>query len=145
MGRQRENAHSTSAASVWVAWKNSIIESRGASPKGMRYQANGQIAYLNGHKVGSILIAQGFTSSLFFPPRNNSASGVDPDITLQGAYSQIPRIVNATGMPVTSLESILQQNSQRTLWIFGTQYVNVLKVNLILMETYPSIYQAYRT
>ena len=58
------------------------------------YQANGELAQLNGQNVGSALIAQSFTSPMFFQTRNEtaspSASGVDPDITLQDAYSQIP-------------------------------------------------------
>ena len=45
------------------------------------YQANGEIVQLNGKDVGSNLIAQNFTLPIFFHPRNDSASGVDPDIT----------------------------------------------------------------
>ena len=64
-------------------------------------QANGEIVQLNGKPIGSELIAQTFTSSVFFHPRNDSASGVDPDITVQDAYSQIPAISNATGISPT--------------------------------------------
>ncbi len=67
-------------------------------------QANGDLVQLNGQTVGSNLIAQNFTLPIFFHTRNEtaspSASGVDPDITLQDAYSQIPQISNATGIPV---------------------------------------------
>ena len=53
------------------------------------YQANGELAKLNGQTVGSNLIAQNFTLPIFFHTRNEtadpSASGVDPDITLQDA------------------------------------------------------------
>ena len=51
------------------------------------YQANGEIVQLNGQAVGSNLIAQNFTSPIFFQTRNESqsASGVDPDITLQAS------------------------------------------------------------
>jgi len=66
-------------------------------------QANGSMVQLNGRSVGSNLIAQNFTSPLFFHARNDSASGVDPDITLQSAYSQIPRIQSATGLPFDAL------------------------------------------
>ncbi|MHB8566523.1 MAG: potassium-transporting ATPase subunit C [Nitrososphaerales archaeon] len=106
----------------------------------MPYQANGEIVQLNGHNVGSYLIDNNFTLPIFFHARNNSASGVDPDITLQDANSQIPRISNATGIPASSLEQILNSSSEGVYWIFGSPYVNVLKLNLILIKDYPSIY-----
>jgi potassium-transporting ATPase KdpC subunit len=107
------------------------------------YQANGEIVQLNGKAVGSNLIAQNFTLPIFFHPRNDSASGVDPDITLQDAYSQIPRISNATGIPADSLTYIVNQNQEGTLWIFGSPYVNVLRINLALIKEYPSIYSGF--
>ena len=108
-------------------------------------QANGDLAHLpNGQVVGSYLIAQNFTLPIFFHTRNEtaspSASGVDPDITLQDAYSQIPGISNATGIPVDSLTNIVNQNQQGTLWIFGSPYVDPLQLNLLLIKDYPSIY-----
>ena len=64
-------------------------------------QANGDQVTLNGQAVGSSLIAQSFTLPIFFHTRNEtsdpSASGVDPDITMQDAYSQVSGISNATG------------------------------------------------
>lgn len=109
------------------------------------YQANGEIIQFKGHDVGSILIAQNFTSPMFFQPRNqsDSASGVDPHITLQGAYSQIPRIHAATGIPSEVLQHIIDENTERTLWIVGEPYVNVLKLNLILLEKYPLTYRSF--
>jgi K+-transporting ATPase ATPase C chain len=107
------------------------------------YQANGEIVQLNGKAVGSNLIAQNFTLPIFFHPRNDSASGVDPDITLQDAYSQIPRISNATGIPADSLTYIVNQNQEGTFWIFGSPYINVLRVNLVLIKEYPSIYKGF--
>ena len=109
------------------------------------YQANGELVKLNGQAVGSNLIAQNFTLPIFFQERNESqsASGVDPDITLQQAYSQIPRISNATGIPVDSLTNIVNQNQEGTLWIFGSPYVNVLRINLVLIKEYPAIYSGF--
>jgi K+-transporting ATPase ATPase C chain len=104
------------------------------------YQANGEILQLNGKPVGSNLIAQEFTLPIFFHPRNDSASGVDPDITLQDAYSQIPQIANATGISSAALTTLVDQNQEGTLWFFGSPYVNVLRVNLDLIKDYPSIY-----
>ena len=107
------------------------------------YQANGEIVQLNVKPIGSNLIAQTFTLPVFFHPRNDSASGVDPDITLQDAYTQIPTISNATGIPADSLTSIINQNQEGTLWIFGSPYVNVLKINVELINQYPSIYSEF--
>jgi len=109
------------------------------------YQANGELVKLNGQTVGSNLIAQNFTLPIFFQTRDESqsASGVDPDITLQQAYSQIPRISNATGIAVDSLLNIVNQNQEGTLWIFGSPYVNVLRINLVLIKEYPSIYSGF--
>jgi K+-transporting ATPase ATPase C chain len=107
------------------------------------YQANGEIVQLDGKSIGSNLIAQSFASPLFFHPRNDSASGVDPDITLQDAYSQIPRISNATGISSAALTNIVNQNQEGTLWIFGSPYVNVLRVNLELIKEYPSAYSEF--
>ena len=107
------------------------------------YQANGEIVQLDGKAVGSNLIAQNFTLPIFFYPRNDSASGVDPDITVQDAYSQIPRISNTTGISPTALTNIANQNQEGALWIFGNPYVNVLRINLELIKAYPEIYTEY--
>ena len=107
------------------------------------YQANGDIVQLNGKDVGSNLIAQNFTLPVFFNPRNDSASGVDPDITLQDAYSQILGISNATGISSEVLTNIVNQNQEGTLWVFGSPYVNVLRINLELIKAYPETYSEY--
>jgi K+-transporting ATPase ATPase C chain len=107
------------------------------------YQANGDIVQLNGKDVGSNLIAQNFTLPIFFHPRNDSASGLDPHITLQDAYSQITGISNATGISLAVLTNIVNQNQEGTLWIFGSPYVNVLRVNLELIREFPSAYSEF--
>ncbi len=98
-------------------------------------QANGSLVQFHGRTVGSSLIAQSFSLPIFFHPRNDSASGVDPDITVQDAYSQIPGISSATGISVDRLQQIVNQNEEGTFWIFGTPYVNVLRLNLALIQT----------
>jgi K+-transporting ATPase ATPase C chain len=109
----------------------------------MPYQANGELVQYKGHYAGSILVAENFNSSMFFHPWNASASGVDPDITLQDAYSQIPRIQAATGIPSAAIKQIVDENVEWTLWITGDPYVNVLKLNLILTQKYPSVYSSF--
>jgi len=107
-------------------------------------QANGSLVQLHGKPVGSSLIAQNFSLPIFFHPRNDSASGVDPDITVQDANSQIPRISSATGIPVDTLQQIVNQNEEGTFWIFGTPYVNVLRLNLALIQTGNLSYNNFR-
>ncbi|MHB1908681.1 MAG: potassium-transporting ATPase subunit C [Nitrososphaerales archaeon] len=111
------------------------------------FQANGELVKnpLNGKVVGSNWIDNNFTLPIFFHARNQSstASKVDPDITMQDALSQVARISNATGIPEASLEAIINSNVEGTFWIFGSPYVNVLRINLVLMDDYPTIYKAY--
>ena len=109
------------------------------------YQANGDIVQLNGKNVGSYLINNNFTLPIFFQarPANESASGVDPDITIQDAYSQIPGISGATNISTSALYSIVNNNEEGRYWIFGSSYVNVLNLNLILIKDYPSVYKNY--
>jgi K+-transporting ATPase ATPase C chain len=115
------------------------------------YQANGELASLNGHTVGSVVAVNSsdYTQPVFFHLRNDSASGFDPDIPLQGPASenpadlQIPGISNATGIPASTLQAIVNQNVQGVWWIFGSPYVNVQKLNLILIAQFPSVYANY--
>jgi K+-transporting ATPase ATPase C chain len=109
----------------------------------MPYQANGSLVQFNGRYVGSTLIAQAFSSPMFFHPREDSASGVDPHITLEDAYSQIPRIQATTGIPAEVLRAIVDENVERTLWVAGDPYVNVLKLNLLLIQHYPKVYESF--
>lgn len=109
------------------------------------YQANGEIAYVKGHAVGSIvaLNSTDYTAPVFFQARNDSASGFDPDITLSDAMSQVPRISAATGIPQAPLEALVNDNVQGVWWVFGYPYVNVQKLNLLLVADYPEDYSAY--
>ena len=104
------------------------------------YQANGEIVQFNGRAAGSELIAQNFNGTMFFQPRNDSASGVDPDITVQDAYSQIPAISAATNISASSLHQLVDSKTDAISKIFGDPYVNVLALNLALIQAYPSVY-----
>lgn len=107
------------------------------------WQSNGSQVYYDGKSIGSDLIAQDFSAPVFFHPRTDSASGVDPDITLNYALSQVPRIHNATGIPESYLNATLARYTQYTMFFFGTPYINVLNVNLYLVDSFPSIYAPY--
>lgn len=109
----------------------------------MPYQANGELVQYHGRNAGSNLVAENFASPKFFQPWNDSASGADPDITLQNAYSQIPRIHLATGISTEAIKAIVDNNIERTLWVTGDPYVNVLRLNLILIQEYPTAYSEF--
>ena len=121
----------------------------GVSQAAFPYQANGSQVQLGGRTVGSYYIDNGFTLPIFFHGRNEtnpltaSASGVDPDITLSEALSQVPRVSNATGIPVPNLDALVMAHEHWTLWVAGDPYVNVLELNLALIAAYPSSYPGY--
>lgn len=107
-------------------------------------QSNGSQVTLNGKVVGSELISQSYNSTKFFQPRNDSASGVDPDITPDSAISQIPAISSATGIPVNVLKTLVDldiaRNKETNALVFAPDYVNVLNLNIELVKQYPEVY-----
>lgn len=109
------------------------------------YDANGELQYLNGHAVGSMVAVNStdYSQPVFFHLRNDSASGFDPDITIQDAQSQIPRISQATGIPASTLQTIVTQDTQGVWWVFGSPYINVQRVNLQLIAQFPTVYSSY--
>jgi len=115
----------------------------GIAQLSMPYQANGELVSVDGSLVGSYLVAQPFANPAFFHPRNNSASGVDPDITVQDAYRQAVRIHNITGIPIRQLDELINRNVPWDSWISGQPYVNVLRMNIELVRSYPTIYHGY--
>ena len=63
----------------------------------------------------------------------SSASGLDPDITVQDALIQVPRIAKATGISRTDLTSLINQYKQgRAIGIWGDPMVNVMQLNLAI-------------
>lgn len=112
-------------------------------------QSNGSILTLNGKPVGSKLIAQEFTSPIFFHSRSptDSASSVDPHITPENAFLQVSRVSKATGIPqntlVTLIELDIERNKVSNALVFAPQYVNVLAVNIDLVKNYPEHYQEF--
>lgn len=64
-----------------------------------------------------------------------SGSGLDPDITPQCARVQVKRVAAARGMSEQQVADLVEKSIQSPfLGLFGTEKVNVLKLNIALEE-----------
>jgi potassium-transporting ATPase KdpC subunit len=63
----------------------------------------------------------------------SSASGIDPDISPDAAFFQVPRIARVRHMSTATLDALVRAHIQgRTLGFLGEPRVNVLALNLAL-------------
>jgi K+-transporting ATPase ATPase C chain len=62
-----------------------------------------------------------------------SGSGLDPDLSPEAAYVQIPRVAMARHLTEDRVRAIVERNIDKPLmWVLGTEKVNVLKLNVSL-------------
>jgi K+-transporting ATPase ATPase C chain len=63
----------------------------------------------------------------------SSGSGIDPDITPEGAYYQAPRVAKARNLPVATVNALIARMIQpRTFGFLGEPRVNVMQLNIAL-------------
>jgi potassium-transporting ATPase KdpC subunit len=79
------------------------------------------------------LRAQGVKGPIPVDAVTTSASGLDPDISPENAYLQVPRIAKARALPEDRVRGLVSsQIEERALGILGEPHVNVLSLNLAL-------------
>jgi K+-transporting ATPase ATPase C chain len=62
-----------------------------------------------------------------------SGAGLDPHISVQGAYVQAKRIASIRNVPVEKINALVENNLEAPLaGLFGTKRVNVLQLNIAL-------------
>ncbi|RIV25889.1 potassium-transporting ATPase subunit KdpC [Alicyclobacillaceae bacterium I2511] len=82
------------------------------------------------HQNPGVTVAQVPTSMV-----ESSGSGLDPDITVHDALLQVPRVAQATGLSVDTVQNLVRQNTRgRFLGLWGVGRVNVLDLNLAVLK-----------
>ncbi len=130
-------------------------------------QAQGSLIVKDQQIIGSKLIAQKFSSDKYFWARpsasdynavpssgsnlgptskdlkarpSSSASGLDPDISVDSAFYQLPRIAKARSLSSEKLKGLIEEHIQeRDFGFLGERRINVLELNLALEDSLQSV------
>lgn len=62
----------------------------------------------------------------------SSGSGLDPDISVENALMQVPRVARETGIDEAALKGLVKEHTHGRFLIWGEPGVNVLELNLAL-------------
>jgi K+-transporting ATPase ATPase C chain len=64
----------------------------------------------------------------------SSGSGLDPDISVDNAMAQAPRVATASGLGEEAVKNLIRTHTRGRLLIWGEPRVNVLELNIAVLE-----------
>ena len=103
---------------------NSGGSNYGPTSKPMLDRIKGDVARLHKENPGAAIPIDLVTTS---------GSGLDPDITVEAALFQVPRVASARKLSPNVVAALVTQHVQgRTFGLFGEPHINVLDLNLAL-------------
>ncbi|MCL5037906.1 MAG: potassium-transporting ATPase subunit KdpC [Chloroflexi bacterium] len=89
----------------------------------------------NVRKRVKVLRDSGIKGSVPVDLVTTSSSGLDPHLTPQAAFAQVPRVAKSRNIPEEELKSlVMSQVEKRQFGFLGAERVNVLKLNFAMDE-----------